>query len=149
MDFDLVGYLSSMLSTCVLALEGTHGEMPDVLGSLDSGATRTLLSALVVLNHGTDNAVGGNDPLANLAPVAAAATLRVCRALGWTPTQVMETPAVDVQRLLALLEITEHEVFPTTPEQHGAHRTFASRQRPLIADHPDAVVLLFDEEANQ
>lgn len=59
-------------------------------------------------------------------------TLRLCRALGWTPGQVWSVAASELDRLLALLDRLEPpraEPAPTAPRRGG------------LAAHPDAVII--------
>jgi hypothetical protein len=65
-------------------------------------------------------------------------TLRLCRALGWTPTQVWATPAVEVDRLLRLLD-------RTASQRIDARRRPVSRA-PSLADHPDATVIRIEDD---
>lgn len=135
--FDVVGHLESMLFGCAVEVVDGDGA-PVQVADLDAGCTRVLLAAIGELNHPDTEA--GDDPLASLSPALAESTLRLCGALGWTPDRVLETPARDVQRLLALLDRVD-----------GKRRGRASRprrtpaRRPSLADHPDAVVIRFDE----
>jgi len=81
-----------------------------------------------------------NTPPSNLAEgpgsdALARQTLRLCRALGWTPGQVWAAPAVEVDRLLALLDRTEAPSQPLTPAPAPAPR------RSGLAAHPDAVII--------
>lgn len=135
LEFDPIGYFDALRKACVCELldrrSGERLEL-DALDDLDAGATRRLLAAIVALNH-TD---ATSDPLALLSPALAAATLRLCATLGWTLDRVLASPAVEIERLLALLDRVD-----TTPARH--HQPGPSHRR--IADHPDAVVILFDE----
>jgi hypothetical protein len=136
-DFDPLGYLDALLRACVDELvDRTTGERL-AIEALDQGATRRLLAAVTALNHPD----AASDPLALLSPALAAATLRLCAALGWTPERVLATPAVEVQRLLALLE----RVDAGRPAiSAGPARARGPARRRRIADHPDAVVIMFD-----
>ena len=61
-------------------------------------------------------------------------TLRLCRALGWTPGQVWAAPALEVDRLLALLDRLEAPPAPA-PAPAPAPR------RGGLAAYPDAVII--------
>lgn len=63
----------------------------------------------------------------------ARATLRLCRALGWTPGQVWNAPAAEVDRMLALLDRLEAPApRPAPPRPAPASR---------LAAFPDAVII--------
>jgi hypothetical protein len=112
------------------------------LAELDAAATRRLCAAIVALNHADATA----DPFAGLPAALVAATLRLCGALGWTLERVLSTPAPEVERLLALLDRVE-------VAQGSAQRRVRARSqapsRPRIADHPDAVVFLFEDDGGE
>ena len=127
--FDLGAYLRALLDASVVAVQP-----PAAVGELDSGATHALLEAVVALNVATPAASGDSFPDT---PEAARITLRLCRALGWTPTQVWATPAAEVDRLLSLLDRLESSEATTSPR--------ASRA-PSLADHPDAVVIRIEDD---
>lgn len=65
-------------------------------------------------------------------PALRALTMRVCTALGWSPSRVWQTPAGEIDQVLALLD-----------------RTPASRPRPklsALADLPDTHTIHFEDE---
>jgi hypothetical protein len=64
----------------------------------------------------------------------ARATLRLCRALGWTPGQVWSAPAGEIDRLLALLDRIDAPPPPPPPRPQSA-------QRSGLAAFPDAVII--------
>lgn len=144
-DFDPLGYLEALLRACVVELVDLvdHGAAePLELELLDAGAMRLLLRAVTELNHPDAD----DDPLARLSPALAGSVLRLCAALGWTPERVLATPAVEVQRLLGLLDRVELGL-PAGVERPAARssgRPRVSSRRPRIADHPDAIVIQFE-----
>lgn len=80
------------------------------------------------LSHGP-----GSDELART-------TLRLCRALGWTPAQVWSAAATEIDALLALLERVEappplQPPPPRTPARPGG-----------LASYPDAVIIQVGED---
>lgn len=127
-SFDPVGYLDGMVRASLAVLEG-----PVPLERLDARASAVLLNATVALNvvDEADDTLLQGGPAARL---AATRTLRLCRALGWTPTRVWSTPAAEVDRLLRLLDLLEPPARPVP-----AHRG--------LADHPDATVIRFEDDA--
>lgn len=161
LDFDAVAYLERMLRACVQRIESAAGE-PVAIEALDAGATRTLLAAVTALNHPDRQAMA---PLAELPAAMATATLRLCATLGWPPGRVLALPAAEVDALLALLDAAEgHGAAGLSNDSPGGlagrlslrpaasvpaparHRAAAMPGRPRIADHPDAVVILFGDD---
>ena len=124
--FDLGAYLRAMLDTSVVTVEPARA-----LEELDSGATRSLLDAVIALNVVSPEALADSIPDT---PEADRITLRLCRALGWTPTQVWATPAVEVDRLLRLLDRT------------AASESAAPTRVARLADHPDATVIRIEDD---
>ena len=98
--------------------------------ALHGAAAMAALDAVVRLNAPPEHLSEGpgSDELAR-------ATLRLGRALGWTPAQVWAAPAREVDALLALLERIEAPPRPTPPRPAPppAHRGLAA--------YPDAVVI--------
>lgn len=123
---DLGAYLRAMLATSVVTVEPARS-----LDELDSGATRSLLEAVTALNVVSPEALADSIPDT---PEADRITLRLCRALGWTPTQVWATPAVEVDRLLRLLD------------RNAASQTAAPTRVARLADHPDATVIRIEDD---
>lgn len=126
--FDVAGYLDTMVRQSVTELSGV-----DAIDELDAAATAGLLHAAVALNvpdPDTETLAHGGAH----AQQAAARTLRLCRALGWTPSQVWAAPAADVDRMLTLLDLLEPAAL---------RRSSAPSSR--LADHPDAVVIQIDD----
>lgn len=72
----------------------------------------------------------------------ARATLRLCGALGWTPSQVWSAPAPEVDRLLALLARLEApapaRARPTPPQPQPSSPAFAHSR---LAAYADAVII--------
>lgn len=128
--FDVAGYLDAMTRASVLQLD------PDcALDALDSHATALLLNAVVSCNVA--------EPILSGTPAAresASRTLRLCQALGWTPSQVWAVPAGEVDRLLALLDIVQQHA-DATPSPPVPVRT-----RRGLADMPDAVVIRIEDD---
>jgi hypothetical protein len=127
--FDGAGYLDAMVRHSLVALDP-----PAVLEALDSQAVARLLAAVTALNIFEP----ARDPLFSgvLPEQVVEATLELCRALGWTPAQVLATPAAEVQRLLAL------------PRRNAPRAAPPASARPTgLAAHPDATVFSFAEDA--
>ncbi|AKQ66590.1 hypothetical protein A176_003502 [Myxococcus hansupus] len=130
--FNLERYLRRMLQTSLVSLEPAGM----ALSMLDGATTSALLEGALFLND-----TGGRDEDVRLkaadadSQAFARVTLRLCKSLGWTPSQVWETPAAEIDRLLTLLEMTE----PSAPAQRPAQRA------PSLADHPDAVVIQVED----
>ncbi len=134
-DFDAVGYLDAMVRHTV------QGERSgDSLDELASHWALPLIGAVVALNLVKSE----HEPLAAGGPgvqAAAAQTLRLCQALGWTPSQVWRTPAAEVDRLLDLLD----RVGPAVAASPAAAAMPAVRGRPRLADHPEAVLIRIED----
>lgn len=126
--FDGAGYLDAMVRRSLVALEPPAG-----LEALDSRAVARLLAAVTALNI----VEPARDPLLSgvLPEPVVAATLELCRALGWTPAQVLGTSAAEVQRLLVLLRRAAPRANPP-----------ASARAAGLAAHPDATVFTFAED---
>jgi hypothetical protein len=125
--FNLGAYLHAMLAASVIPLPPD-----DALERLDSGMGAALLQAVLRLNVVNPDE-GEGSPL--YAPDAARKTLRLCRELGWTPSQVWDTPAAELDRLELLLAqaYTEASV-PGIP------------RRAALTDHPDTVVIRIEDD---
>lgn len=133
-ELSLERYLRAMLAASVVALEPAGVE----LSMLDGATTAVLLDAVVALNTAGE---GEEDQRMRSADaegrVLAQVTLRLCRALGWTPSQVWAAPAAEIDRLLAMLELVEG------PSQVQAMAPVP--RVPGLADHPDAVVIQVED----
>jgi hypothetical protein len=129
-ELRLARYLRAMLDASVVALDPPGREVLEGAGAV------ALLDAVAALNAAgereEDRAIreGGEGGRA-----LAAATLRICRALGWTPSQVWAAPAAEVDRLLALLDAAEPPAGSRAPVS----------RRSSLADHPDAVVIRLED----
>ena len=128
--FDIEAYLRAMLQASIQAWAPVAGELHE----LDAASTAAVLEAVVTLNisDGQLESVLAERLRLGTQEVAAT-TLRLCRALGWTPSQVWAAPAAEIDRLVALLDAVE------APVGH--------LPAPRLADHPDAVVIRIEEPA--
>ena len=129
-SLDVVFYLDAMVRASIKAFD------PEMtLDDLDAGATATLIAAVVSLNMPEDPPLfDGLKSDSLFTREQARSTLRLCAALGWTPSKVWRTSAAEVDRLLALLDRI----------QPGQSSQFS--RRPGLADQPDAVVIHFEED---
>jgi hypothetical protein len=127
LNFDLAAYLMAMVKTCVVSIEKDKK-----LEELDSASCSALLSAIIALNIRSANP--STDYLLS-SKQASSDTLRICRALGWTPSQVMAAPAVEIDLILALLNRVETN-----------NSVQNSRATSRLADHPDAVVIQIEDD---
>ena len=98
---------------------------------LPAAAGHRLLAEVVRLNHPDLEEERAAEP-----PALTQALIKVCRALGLTPSQVRALPAAEVDRVLDLLAL-----------EAVTHPDARSRRprRPKLADHPDAVVILAED----
>jgi hypothetical protein len=126
--FDAVAYLDAMVR-CAVA-PGLSGH---ALDELPVRWALPLIEAVVSLNvvQPEDEPLPGAGPRAQ---AAAAQTLSLCRALGWTPSQVWAAPAAEIDRLQALVALAEPR----------PARAVATRP-PRLADHSDAVVIRIED----
>lgn len=133
--FDAVGYLDAMVCHTVQGGPADGG-----VAELPSHWALPLIDAVVQLNlvRPADEPLAATGPGA---PAAAAQTLRLCQALGWTPSQVWRTPAAEVDRLLDLLDRVDAAAAPL-PRAAAAP---APRSRPRLADHPEAVLIRIED----
>lgn len=128
---DPISYLYAMVKATAYKLSA------QTLDELDAAQTQALCQAVTQLNMPAINEA--TKPMeANIPPVLAARTLRLCKALGWTPEKVWSTPAVEIDRLLALLDKTERKPVVTTP--------FPSNRKKRLADAPDAIVIHIEND---
>lgn len=130
---DLPSYLGAMLNVSVVEVD------PPDQGDVDT-LPAVVLAAVTRLNIG--------DPPAELAPAfgdsartLAAATLKVCKALGWPPSRVWDLPAAELNHILDLLALADT---PNPPPPSAAPPTPFPVQSSL-ARHPDSVVILFED----
>lgn len=122
---DVVGYLSAMI-TCTVVERRPAGS----LSELDSGVFSPLIDAVLELNvpeGGLETELVDGEQ--------ARSVLKLCAALGWTPSKVLTTPAVEVRRLLALVDAA------------GGVRAEAPTRRGGLASHPDAIVIHVEDDA--
>ena len=133
-EFSLARYLRAMLEASVVALDP-----PGSLDMLDGATATALLDAVTSLNGDevtdADRMVQSGEEAGR---ALAEATLRICRALGWTPSQVWATPAIEIDRIMALLDRVEPRASTARPSATGSQ---SLARQPTMADYPDAVVI--------
>lgn len=128
--FDTGRYLGAMLEASVKEVVPATCEVR----GLDSASTVALLDAVVALNAG-----GAEE---TVSPEAAAVTLRLCRELGWTPSQVWATPAPEVDHLLRLLDAVQG----SRAERPVPVVSRPAPASPRLSDFPDAIVIQIEDE---
>lgn len=96
--------------------------------ALSGAAAAATLDAVTRINAAANDLSDGPGSAA-----LAHATLRLCRALGWTPAQVWSASAGEIDRLLALLDRVEAPRPPPPPRQ--------PTPRGGLASFPDAVII--------
>lgn len=132
-EFRVGAYLRAMVRATVVELDGGG----DPLARTGADAPR-LLAAVVAQNvpqGPLEDALAAASDATGRA--LAADTLRLCRALGWTPSQVWSLPAVEVERLLALLDRVAAPA-PRRPPPPAAPRGLAA--------YPDAVIVRVEDD---
>jgi hypothetical protein len=122
--FNPEAYLRSLLNASVVAIEPAQ-----LLENLDSASSSALLDVIISLNALTAPA---SETLPDF-PEMDRLILRFCKALGWTPSQVLATPAFELDLLLAIVERTE--------AAKPAPRTASG-----LAAYPDAVVIQIEDD---
>lgn len=135
-DFRLTPYLAAMLRATVVQTDGVD---PDRLVGADA---QHLLAAVIAVNDPRgplEETLAAITP--ELASKLAADTVRLCRALGWTPSQVWSMPAAEAQRLISLLDRIEPTPAPAPPPPRPAQ---APPSR--LAAFPDAVVIRVEDD---
>lgn len=128
--FSLERYLHALAAASVV-----EADPPALSYDQMDGLAAALVDALVAINSEggrpedalLDAGDGESQALAQL-------TLRLCKALGWTPSQVWAAPATEIDRLLKLMAITE-----------GNNASKPRRRAPSLADYPDAVVIRLED----
>lgn len=125
---DPVGLLRGMLRASVVAIDGDPS--PERVARVRGRDIHRLIDAVVDLNTSPSEPDEDAPELAGLA----AATLRICRALGWTPAQVDAAPATEVTAILRLLDAGERPGAAPRPAPRGG-----------LARFPDAVIIEIDE----
>jgi len=127
-QFDFVGYLDTMVRACIVDSEPTDL----VLEEIDAAETAALLAAVRGLNEPDQTLANGT-----VSGDLARKTLQLCKALGWTPSQVWAAPAAEIDALLGLLEIEERPA-PVAKT--------ASVRGSRLARHADAVVIQIGDD---
>lgn len=126
---DPLGIVERLLATTLLVLEHSDTGRVQQLGAVDAAVAHELLATLTELCMPSPDPT---DDAWHQDPAIAAQVLRLCGALGWTPSQVLDAPAAEVDVLRWLLERGE-------PGDAAPSRRRALR----LHDHPDAMVLEF------
>lgn len=116
----------------------------------------SLLHAVVALNLAPETDSAFATPVEPaLARRQAQETLRVCRALGWTPAQVMATPSRQIEQLLLLLDRAEAPAQATltsqamaSPSGTGPTRSpHSSAPKPRgLSAFPDSVIIQVEDD---
>lgn len=126
--------------------------------SLTGSEGLSLLQAVVTLNLAPEVDAALEAPAdPALARRQAEETLRVCRALGWTPAQVMATPARQIEQLLVLLDRAEAPAAAKLPSPAEgtapsagttpARSAPASVPKPRgLSAFPDAVIIQVEDD---
>lgn len=131
--FNILDYLVSLLESSVAETDPKDLD----IWMLDSAAATALVSAAVGVNMPIYSWMKNSDQGSLLdTRQIAMTTLRLCRALGWTPSQVWATPAPDVDELLEMLHFVESEA-PVSPGPVGMTGIFA---------HPDTVIIQIEDD---
>ena len=128
-QFSLERYMLAMIRCSVVDVA------PNGL-TLDDVAAARLVDAVVAVNtsggRDEDRMLGVGDAASQ---ALAQTTLRLCKMLGWTPSQVWSLPAAELDRLMAMLRLTESAAVPV-----------ARAARPTgLASYPDAVVIQVED----
>ncbi|MDH3973547.1 MAG: hypothetical protein OEV42_04630 [Deltaproteobacteria bacterium] len=129
-SIDAVAYLDAMVRASIEKMEP-----PMDPGELDPAAAARLMTAAVNLNAPEQllpqSVLDGDSKILS---GHARATVKLCASLGWTPSRVWATPAAEVDRLIALIDLME----PEEPAQHP--------QSSGLSQYADAVVFHFEDD---
>lgn len=138
-QLDVIGYLEAMIAH---TLQEVIPAIP--LNELDAACTTALIEAVVQLNVAEADSLTTMLSAENaeaLTQQTAQRILRLCRALGWTPSQVLATPAVEIDRLIALLNVAE----PALPVTKAMRPPVTPKRSRRLADMPDAIVIRIED----
>jgi len=132
---DPIAVVDRLLETGLVALDHSTLETNSEIDALDVALVHPMLDALTELSIPSPSVIEETLPEE---PVVRDRLLRLCGATGWSPSRVLQTSAAEVDALLALIG-------------HGEPRPLSSPRsdrspRSRLHSHPDAVVLMFDEE---
>lgn len=127
-ELDLVGFLRSMLAASVAKPAQGASESVCSASAVTGADVHRLVAAVVAFNDETVPEDPAEDPTSQ---AIAAATLRICRGFGWTPSQVDAAPAREIDAMLRLLDRVEA---PAPPRE-------AVPLRRGLARYPDAVII--------
>jgi len=134
-ELQLGQYWRRMIAAAVVAVEPPDQDLM-ALGSVDGAK---LLSAVTALCCAGQSAA---DSLLSVPDAStkelARTTLRLCQALGWTPSQVWATPAAEVDRLLTLLDCVAGITGPKLVADLGT-------KKPRLSDYADAVTIRVED----
>ncbi|MCG8422765.1 MAG: hypothetical protein MJE77_33030 [Proteobacteria bacterium] len=144
---DIAGYVEAMVRASVVAIAPERE-----LDELDSGVTPGLIDRVVAANV-IDPATEPMTSWAASVHNAAAKTLTLCRVLGWTPTQVWATPAAEIDRLLAIIDLVEsppnspdRAALATTPHAHAPRPHRSAMPASRLAAYSDAVIVDIEDD---
>lgn len=128
---DPLRLIELLLATTLIELEHPDTGRVLALGSLDAAVMHELLAVLTKLSMPSPDHA---DEAWHHDPAIAKQVLRLCGALGWTPSQVLDASAAEIDMVRWLLE--HGEARGPAPSRRRASR---------LHDHPDAMVLEFAE----
>ncbi len=101
---DLARFNELMLATSLLHADGLESVTPQALRQLNPVLGDTLLAVAYWVNELPAEKKSLTRALRSFAPHPGLVTFRLCREFGWTPRQVREQTAADVEELVLILE---------------------------------------------
>ena len=130
LEFDFVQYIELMIRSSVVKIKPSIA-----IETLDAAITSELLESVTMLNVAgslsEEIATWGSIPgLQQLLH----STLRLCKELGWGPSQIWSLPAAEIDRLIAMLDLLDTK--QTKPVTHSSR----------FSSDPDAIVINIEND---
>lgn len=131
-SIEVIQYLDAMVHSTIKSFSSDFD-----LQELDSQGISQLLPAVVAINQSCTHlpeTLVNND--SDVSSRQVNDTLKICSRLGWTPSQVWNTPAREIDHLLRLIDLQSH------PDSYKPNRQPSGSK---LAAFPDAEVIHFED----
>jgi hypothetical protein len=123
--------LRHMIAAAVVAVQPADQDLM-ALGSIEGAKLLGAVTALCCVGQSAADSLLANSD--GSSQELARTTLRLCQALGWTPSQVWATPAAEIDRLVALLDCVA-----------GTAKPVSAVKKPRLSDYADAVTIRVED----